>query len=455
MPNLKLRAELDDTRIGSMHVAVLAMAMAAVMFDGYDILIIGYSLPQMSKEWALTPPMAGALVSAGVLGLAFSSMIGGVLADRFGRRPTLIGALMLSGLGSMATAKFANSYSEFLLLRVITGLGLGTLLPLASVYVREFSPARTSALFVGICQLGFGLGGALSSVLGIAITPHYGWRGLFWIGGVGIAFAVVYLGLFPESPEYLAARSQRTKLVQLMVRLNPQRAAEYQDATFEIDDNRQQKGLRVLLGRGARWNTICVWLAAFFLVLATYGTTGWMPSLMISRGSSHIAGFALGGLLVLASTFGSVLIAALADRVHSPRMTILSTLTLGGAFFLALSWTSNEWGVTALVFGMGFLILGTHPTLYSFVASLYPTEVRASGVGAMLFVGRMGGLCGPILGGFLLQEFGTSIAPFSAFAVAVLLCAGLVLLTRPPALAPRTKPGIAETKSDQLTPQRS
>jgi MFS family permease len=221
--SLHVDEELADAWVGRFHWQLGVTIGAITLFDGYDVFNPSYVIHYVMQPWHLRPPQAGLLVSSGLVGFLLGAAAHGPLADRIGRRLTLLGGLCLASIFTLATAQFATRFASFCTLRLLTGLGLGVLLPLATTYINELAPRRVANTYaIWAVAFGWALGGSLAGVVGILVTPTYGWQSLYWIGG-GLSvllIPIVYVTL-PESVPYLAMRAQMPQIAAILARLRP------------------------------------------------------------------------------------------------------------------------------------------------------------------------------------------------------------------------------------------
>src|SRR5258705_7071981 len=180
---IDVHEEIATAKVGPLHWMLAAMMGALTFFDGYDTFNPAYVIHYVAGPWGLAPGQAGLLVASGLVGFLIGAAGHGVFADRFGRRGTLLGGLWITNIFTLATATSADSFLSFCILRVLTGIGLGVLLPLATTYINELAPRRVANTFAlwGVA-LGWALGGALAGVAGGFATPVVGWTAFYWLG---------------------------------------------------------------------------------------------------------------------------------------------------------------------------------------------------------------------------------------------------------------------------------
>lgn len=441
---IDVRAELDEAPLGRFHWFLVALVFVAIFFDGYDILAPSYVIHFVGKAWGLSPSEQGFLVSAGLIGVAIGAVSHGVIADRVGRRPTLIGGLLISGVFSLVTALMANSFGSFVTLRLVTGLGLGVVMPLGTAYINEYLPNASRFRLATLAAAGFSLGGVGASVIGILFSQQHGWQVLFYVGSAAAVVGLLFIAVFPESSEYLVAHGRAAEAAQLLARLRPDRAERYRDARFaEIRPaGRRSRGDWLIpLRRPFLVSTIALWISSFLLLFVNYGLSAWTPNLMVARGDGFALGFGFGAALHSVPFVGGIVCAYVADRWLGRRGGLALWCALGALVTLSMVVTYQPILNIIAIAAAGFFLIGGQFMLNNTCAMTYPVFARGTGLGYMLGVGRFGAILGPYIGGALLGAFGTPDVLFIAAAAAgalTMACAVFITgsRTQPDASAP-------------------
>lgn len=440
--------ELAEAKLGAFHWRLCAIIALLAFFDGYDVFNPAYVIHYVMGPWGLQPAQAGLLVSSGLLGFMLGAAGHGVFADRFGRRNTLIAGLWITSVFTLGTALFAGSFASFCVLRILTGLGLGVLMPLGTTYINEFAPRRAANVFpIWGASFGWSLGGTAAGLVGVFVTPSWGWQSLYYLGSLSFVLAIASHFLLPESILYLVLRGQVASAAHLLARLRPERAALYRSATFARPSlPRSGASVGALLTPAYRRSTLAIWAAAFLSLFAVFGLTGWVPTVMIARGETFAASFGFGALMQIMSFLGGLICGLIADRRGNSRTMLLLWWTLGGLCVWALIGADSH-GMRLLLTGFaGFFCLGAQHMLNNFAARAYPTELRATGVGMELGVGRIGAILGPFIVGGLQQAFPGAEASFLAIGAATIGAAATISLGRSVRPAPCATPMLQESE---------
>src|SRR6266567_3419192 len=216
---------------GAFHWRLGAIMGLLTLFDGYDTFNPAYVIHYVAGPWGLKAGQAGLLISSGLVGFLLGAAVHGVAADRFGRRGTLLAGLWITSAFTLLTAVLANSFASFCVLRLLTGLGLGVLLPLATTYINELAPRRIANTFAlwGVA-LGWAAGGTLAGVVGVFATSSLGWQSLYWIGSLSFLLLPFMHAMLPESPKFLAVKGRTAEIKAFLSELRPERAAIYRDS---------------------------------------------------------------------------------------------------------------------------------------------------------------------------------------------------------------------------------
>ncbi|HLY64970.1 MAG TPA: MFS transporter, partial [Chloroflexota bacterium] len=290
---IDVHEELAEARVSGFHLRLGLIMGLLTLFDGYDTFNPAYVIHYVAAPWGLKGSQAGLLISSGLIGFLIGSALHGLIADRLGRRGTLLGGLWITSIFTVLTALFADSFISFCALRVLTGLGLGVLLPLATTYINELAPRRVANSFAlwGVA-LGWALGGTIAGLVGVFATPVLGWKALYWVGSASFLLLPFLHSQLPESPKFLVLSNRTAEIRKLLGRLRPERAALYASSTISVARAQQVVNpVAVLVSRRYRRTTFAIWLSAFLSLFCIFGLTGWIPTVMMQRGETFSASF--------------------------------------------------------------------------------------------------------------------------------------------------------------------
>ena len=401
-------ALLDNGRWSPQQKLWTILAALAVIFDGFDIQILGFAIPSLIREWHVARSAFGPVLALGLAGMAVGSPFAGYCGDRFGRRTALIGCVALFGLATIATA-LVQGVGELAILRFLTGMGAGGALPNASALAAEFAPLRRRHAAVTLTIVCVPLGGMLGGIIASHVLPALGWRALYMIGGaMPLAFAIVLWLALPESPRFLARHPAGwQRLTKLLVRMGHVVGPDstYEERVKVAADNRAP--LRTIFGPLLARDTVGLWIAFFFCLGSIYVMFGWLPTMLTSQGidlataTSGLAVYNLGGV------FGVLLWTYLMSAMGSRGPMLSGALgAAASALLLLMIPIQAQGGHTLLLAAIGLnglLANAVQTSMYALAAHVYPTAVRASGVAYAAAIGRTGAIVTSLFGSVLIQ----------------------------------------------------
>jgi AAHS family 4-hydroxybenzoate transporter-like MFS transporter len=385
---------LDEGRWTGYQKLVIAGTALTIILDGVDNQLLTNAVPTMAGEWHVTPLAFADALAAGPLGMMVGGVLGGILGDKIGRRSALLGSAVMFGLITFVIA-FVNDVTTLMQLRFLAGVGLGGAMPNAAALASEYVPSRSRPLAVTLTIVCIPLGGFVAASMAGRILQPYGWRMLFQIGGiVPIVLAGLLFVILPESPRFLAMkRSRWPQLRGVLRRIGHDVPA---DAEF-LDSARLASTRKASIGdlfRPAfRWDTIGLFGAFFFCLMANYIGFQRIPTLMgptmlkFPTPSEALKYFNLGG--VAGAILGALIIQQVGSRIT---MLGLSALAVVSAIAMALNIPDPSQLLAAMtMFAItGGLLNAVQTTMFALAAHVYPTEIRGTGVGAAVAVGRVG-----------------------------------------------------------------
>ena len=432
---IDVHEELANAKVSSFHVRLALIMGLLTLFDGYDTFNPAYVIHYVAGPWGLKGGQAGLLISSGLIGFLIGAAVHGIVADRFGRRGTLLGGLWLTSIFTLLTAIFADSFVSFCLLRLCTGLGLGVLLPLATTYINELAPRRVANSFAlwGVA-LGWALGGTAAGLVGVFATPEFGWKALYWVGSLSFLLLPFLHAFLPESPKFLVLKNRSEEIRALLGRLRPDRVAAYASAEISVARaGASANPIAVLLAANYRRTTLAIWASAFLSLFCVFGLTGWIPTVMMQRGETFSASFGFGAVMQIMSFVGGLVLGHLIDRFGRSRGLLALWWTIGGvAVLLLVALNTHLVNVTAVALS-GFCIIGAQFVLNNFTAASYETAVRATAVGMELAIARVGAILGPLVAGLLQQIYQSPTPMFVSIGLAAAAAGSVILLAeRPP-----------------------
>lgn len=452
--SVDIRQLIDTTRMGGYQWLIIGLAAFLNALDGYDLVAMAFTAQPVSDEFGLSGSQLGWLLAAALIGIGLGALILSPLADRYGRRRLIIVATTIDLIGLTCSA-FADSYTELMAFRIITGIGVGGILSCVTVVVSEFSNRRFRGLAMSIYSAGYGLGASLCGILAAQTIPTGGWRAVYFTGaGLTLLALALTIALLPESVDHLRARGEHDKVRTIARRLGKDAADPATDSTDTAPatpagaaDAAPRVRLSTLLGGGYRGTTLKLW-AAFSLV--TFGFTfanQWTPSLLAESGLSAQQGVIGGIMLSFGGTIGSLLYGALTTRFTPQRLLIAFSLLSSVVMIVFITSTTVPTVMFAAGVGVGMLLNGCVTGMYTVTPLAYPSLLRTTGVGSAIGVSRIGAVFAPIVVGYLVDAGWTPVALYLSAAAIVSLAAVALIGVRPHDDAPRRRVDAAPEAS--------
>jgi len=402
-PTIDITQFIDRRPLSAYQIVIVVLCFLIVAFDGADTAAIGFIAPAISAQWQLTHADLAPLFGAGLAGLMAGAFVFGPMADRFGRKRVLLFCVLGFGLGSIACA-FAGSLGQLLVLRFLTGLGLGGAMPNAITLTSELCPGKRRSFLVTTMFCGFTIGSALGGLASAHLVEQHGWRSVLLLGGtLPLLLMPFLLWKLPESVRYLVLRGGQTGRVAATLRSIAPDEQISPTATFVADRPVPGSPVARLFKSDLMRGTLLFWLIFFMGLLVIYMLTSWLPILLRSTGTSLKTAALVTMMFQLGGTFGAIILGWLMDRVN-PHYVLAVSYTLAGLFVAAIgSLTASPWLAGAAVFAAGFGVSGSQVGAYALSAAFYPTNCRATGVSWANGVGRLGSVIGSVGGGAMLS----------------------------------------------------
>jgi len=409
---------LDNGAIGRLQIRVFALTMASLIMDGFDVQAMGYVAPAIIEAWEIDPSALRYVFPAANVGVLFGSLVFSAVADRIGRRPVLVGATLFFSAMTLATA-WADNVTQLLTLRLIAGIGMGCIIPNSTALIGEFSPKHLRVTLMMCITVGFTGGAAVAGYIAAWLIPAFGWQSVFVFGGaVPLVVALFMAWGLPESLQFLAVRQRsRATLVRWLRELDPRIHVDDSTQFVAREQSRTGAPFVYLFREGRSASTILLWIVNFMNLIVLYSVSSWLPTLAAEMGYTDRTAVLIGAILQTGGTIGTFGLAWLiARRGFLPMLTLtyaVATLAIAVIGYPTLSLAM----LTLIVFVAGWCIIGGQPGINALAATYYPTDLRSTGIGWGLGIGRIGGIVGPYIGGVLIGQAWTAQQLFWAAAV--------------------------------------
>lgn len=394
---------IEKQSMGRFHRLLLVMSGAVMFLDGFDTQAIAFVAPALALEWGVPKSDLGPIFSAAIAGLMVGYLVLSPLARRFGHRRLVIACTFAFGVLTLACA-LASNPTQLIALRFCTGAGLGAAIPSLVALTSEFAPSRRRSSSVMFIYCWLALGFVAAGVVSGFVIPTLGWRYMFVIGGITpLALLLLLIKFFPESPQYLISRGRHHEALQILRRMDPTVSASARlEAAAESDENTSvPTGVFTVVRR--RWlpNTLLLWIAFVGNLAVFYAIQSWLPTIISTLGGTPTVMITSTVLTTIGGVVAALFIGPLMDRYNPFR--ILGYVYLAGTGLVILLGLTLTGGTTAILLVIAFLtgmaVTGGQMSIAALATVLYPVELRSTGVGWGLGIGRLGGIAGPLIVG--------------------------------------------------------
>jgi AAHS family 4-hydroxybenzoate transporter-like MFS transporter len=401
--SITLSELIDGQKVGGWIILLVLIGAMVLITDGFDIATIGYIGPELVKHWALRREQLTPVLTAGTVGLLFGAPLLSFVGDRFGRKSAIMTGLLFFGLVSFATAA-ATSLNQIAILRFLTGVGLGGVIPNVVALISEFVPRRLRGRCLVLVTAGVAIGIGLCGRVASAFVPEYGWQILVIVGGVvPIALLVLVYFLVPESIKFLAEKGDQDREVRrLAAVLRP-------DLKLGIDTRLVVPSLTVPSSRGSPkrlfenglfWVTPLLWIVQATNQVANFFSITWLPTLLQATGSSTQQAGNIGAMFSVGGLVGGVCLMLVIDRFGIVPLVVLFVLGAPLVAGMTLSGLSPSEHML-LIASAGFCVVGLQFGITAMQGVIYPTPIRSTGAGWCQAAGRIGAIVAPVGGGAL------------------------------------------------------
>ena len=392
----------DEARFNRFHGLVLFWCALIIIFDGYDLAVVGIALPSIMKDLGVDPTQAGFMVSSALFGMVFGAIFLGTMADRIGRRKAMAICIALFSIFT-AAAGLTRDPVMFSVARFLAGLGIGGVMPNVVAHMTEYAPKKIRATLVTLMFSGYAVGCVVAAILGKGMIETYGWQSVFFAAGLPVLLIPAILKWLPESMPFLLARGRHEQLKAIAAKVEPSYKPVASDRlTVPAEDKADSAPIRHLFREGRGFSTVMFWIAFFMCLFMVYALSSWLTKLM--AGAGYSLGSALTFVLVLncGAIIGAVGGGWLADRFHIK--AVLAAMYALAAVSITLLGVPMPTAALFIVVGLaGASTIGTQIVANAYTGQFYPMAVRSTGLGWALGIGRMGAILAPIVIGLLVS----------------------------------------------------
>ena len=419
---ITVQEAVDQVGFGQFQKRLLGVCGVTWAADGAEVLLLGFALPSIIGEFGLTPTQGGLTVTATFAGMLVGAWFWGTISDYIGRRTGFQLTVLVFAVFGLLSA-FAPGWEWLLVLRFVTGFGLGGALPLDFSLYAEFLPTENRGRNLVILESFWAVGTIVAAGLAWLLVPSFGWRPLLATSAVAAVLVLWIRSRVPESPRYLAISGKTDEAREILAGVARENGRPIPEGELVAGERGSGATVARLWRPGLRRMTLMLWITWFCISLAYYGIFTWLPQAFVAQGFSSLQTYQNTFILALAQVPGYFSAAYLIERLGR-RNTLGIYLIASGVFTFLFSVVTGFGGLLASAMLMSFFALGAWAALYAWTPESYPTEIRTTGMGWASGMARVAGIITPTLGGLL---FGVAlVGALSAWAAAFVI-GGLVV----------------------------
>ena len=405
MSSVDVAEVVGKAQIGRLQWTVVLLSALTIMLDGYDSLAVTFAAPTLSREMGRSIASFGPIFSASTFGLILGSLALGPVADRAGRKNILLGAVFVFAVGSLWPV-FDFAYGHLLAFRILTGIGLGAAMPAAIALTAEYVPDRQRTLLVNLMFIGYPLGGVVGGIIASRLVPSFGWRAVFYLGGIGPLVLIPLIALFmPESIAFLTTRGAdaRERIGTILRRLDSSRVFGSAPVYTLARERIGERGLQTLFSDGEGIGTVLLWLIFFFTLFVVSVMAYWLPAMMDHLGLPIERAIIVPAIFLAGGVIGALIQGIAIDRNGATRTLVAAYVAAGILLFLLGRLEGRVPLALAVVFAIGVCGVGAQLSINALAAHFYATRNRSTGIGWALGIGRSGSIVGPLVGALMFR----------------------------------------------------
>ena len=424
MKTININDALDQATLTKNHFVILLICTLCMIIDGFDVQAISFVAPTLISEWGVDKQSFGSVFGAGLLGMALGALLLAPLADRFGRKPILMIAMIILAI-SMFITIYAESIVFLIVVRLIAGFSLGAIVPNSVALAGEFSPLKMRVTIMMIISSGFILGGVIGGAFASQLIPLLGWQSVFIVGAIAPLLLCIWMWhRLPESLLFLTIKQKQPQVISSWLKKLGVTSLDSQNIRYVTHTQPNQASkITQLFQNGLALGTVLLWIILFMNLLATFFLANWLPILISQAG--YAANFAVwaGATFWFGGLIGNIVLGRMIDRFGFGSC-LLVIFILGILFIYAIGHSISNLPLVFTFIGLaGFCILGAQTALNALAAVYYPTECRSTGAGWALGIGRLGSIFGPVIGGILIGMGLPMTSLFISFTIPILIAA--------------------------------
>jgi putative MFS transporter len=417
MRHLSLDPLVEQVGYGRFQRRLLWVCGLGWAADAMEVMLVSFALPAMAAEWSLSAAQKGFLATALFVGMLAGALIWGRLSDLIGRKLGFMATIGIDSLFGLLSA-FSPNFAVFLVLRMLTGFGVGGTLPVDYAVFAEFLPAKDRGKRLVLLESFWAFGTLAAAGLAWLVVPHLGWRALFIVSAIPGVLLFAVRSYVPESPRYLAVSGQQDEALQVLRNVAKINGKELDESAVlvaeQLAQDPQKSSVKDLFSRELWLTTLLLWSIWFFISIGYYGIFTWIPSWLRAKGFALPAVYPYSFFMALAQLPGYFSAAYLVEKIGR-RLTLGLYLAGSGLGAVAFSLAVSPAGIVGAALVLSFFALGAWGALYAYTPEAYPTIIRTTGIGSASGMTRIAGVIAPFVGALLSgQNLVTALLVFGA-----------------------------------------
>ncbi|MFJ5771778.1 MFS transporter [Psychrobacillus sp. NPDC093180] len=415
---------VNNSRLKAFHYIVILCLFFIMMFDGYDVVIYGATIPLLKADWGITDIVAGSIGSYTTIGTAIGAVLFGLYADRFGKKRIIIFTTFIFSFFTLLSG-FAPTPIFFVICRVIAGLGFGGVMPNIAALISEYAPAKYRAAIISFIFCGYCIGAITASFSGQMFLEKLGWQPVYWIGGLPLLLLPFVIRILPESISSLMKQKDTKRLVTILRKIEPTLSKDVQ-FTYDQQEQLQKSSVRDLFKNKLALSTMMFWLSCFCTFILMYSLNTWLPTLMMHAGYDLKSSLLFVAVLQIGAIIGTMMFGTLIRFVGFKRV-LIPLYIVGAVALVMIGYSKNIYIAYGLIAVIGAATVGLQNMSNAYVAEYYSVDVRAAALGSTMAFGRIGSIVAPTYMGILLTF---NLQPqFNFFAIGIAAIFGALAMS--------------------------
>lgn len=415
---------VNQSKLKGFHYIVILCLFFIMMFDGYDVVIYGATIPLLKADWGITDIVAGSISSYTTIGTAIGAVLFGLYADRFGKKRIIVFTTFLFSFFTLLSG-FAPTPILFIICRIIAGLGFGGVMPNIAALISEYAPTKHRAAIISFIFCGYSVGAMTASFSGQVLLEKFGWQPVYWIGGLPLLLLPFIVRILPESISSLMKQKDTKGLVTVLRKIEPMLSKDVQ-ITYVQKEQLQKSSVRDLFRNKLGLSTMMFWLSCFCTFILMYSLNTWLPTLMMNAGYDLKSSLTFVAVLQIGAIIGTLIFGNLIQLLGFKRV-LIPLYIVGAVSLMLIGYSKNIYIAYGLIALIGAASVGLQNMSNAYVAEYYSVNVRATALGSTMAFGRLGSIVAPTYMGILLTF---NLQPqFNFFAIGIAAIFGAIAMS--------------------------